>query len=301
MTESKEEDFKINEFCWVQLEGYQTWPAYIIDIRPTYYRIQFIGDIHEGNITKKELIKWTKENTAKFFSNCENYKDVFEGAIKFKKYVEKGILSFDDYWDCYYYCLDEGKFNKINVQIFKNYVKENLNDEKKYIKKKNINKKIIFKSPLIIKIPFSIINGQKKEQKKIIENEEIKNEDFLFNYNQNFDNNFLGNKRKNNKEENENNDYFIEELNKILNNQIIIKKETQNIIDAINQKYNWYKSSFENKDFDFNNKNIDISKKIEFLNFLYVVCKLFQRPFLANNHLKDTYNEIKIKFPDLEK
>ena len=50
-------------------------------------------------------MKWIYEILQNFF-NYENYKNVFEEAIKFKKEFEKVILSFNNYWNCYYYCLN---------------------------------------------------------------------------------------------------------------------------------------------------------------------------------------------------
>ena len=147
------EEYKPLEFCWVKLQGYPTWPAYILEINSNSYKVQFIGDRNHGNIKKKGMFKWNKENTQKFILTSKKYQEIFEGAVKFKELVNKGILSLDDYWNCYCFCHKYGKFSKSNVI--------------KYISKKNINflpleywdkKKNISKSS----------NKEKKSEKKIV-------------------------------------------------------------------------------------------------------------------------------------
>ena len=127
----KEENFEPLEFCWVKLQGYTTWPAYILDIDYNEYKVQFIGDNHHGNIKKKGMFKWNKENTNKFLSICKSYKNIFEGAIKFKELVDKKDLSIDDYWNCYYYCSTRGKFTSENVINYVPKRKINFLNEKK--------------------------------------------------------------------------------------------------------------------------------------------------------------------------
>ena len=134
----KEENFEPLEFCWVKLQGYTTWPAYILDIDYNEYKVQFIGDNHHGNIKKKGMFKWNKENTNKFLSICKSYKNIFEGAIKFKELVDKKDLSIDDYWNCYYYWKNRGKFTAENVINYVPKRKINFLNEKN--KKKNFKK-----------------------------------------------------------------------------------------------------------------------------------------------------------------
>ena len=74
-----------------------------------------------------------------------------------------------------------------------------------------------------------------------------------------------------------------------------IKKETQDLIEVINDRYIYFKNEIQNQNINFKNKNKDIQKKIDFLNFLYLVFKIFQGPFSANNFLKEALNEIKVK------
>ena len=112
------EEYKPLEFCWVKLQGYPTWPAYILEINSNSYKVQFIGDRNHGNIKKKGMFKWNKENTQKFILTSKKYQDIFEGAVKFKELVNKGILSLDDYWNCYCYCHKNGKFSKSNVMKY---------------------------------------------------------------------------------------------------------------------------------------------------------------------------------------
>ncbi len=356
------EEYKPLEFCWVKLQGYTTWPAYILDIDYNEYRVQFIGDNHHGNIKKKGMFKWNKENTNKFLSICKSYKNIFEGAIKFKELVDKKELSIDDYWNCYYYCSTRGKFTSENVINYVPKRKINFLNEKKTIKK-NISKKIksniknsnnnnnnsnhIIKSSNIIKS--NNVNSNIKSskiKKSLSQNKDLKKSNFfkpssqkkktiekydIFqppikikstkvksvnnnnnnsnsnNTNDNSNNNdnklnvkkekeenkFLGNKR-----ERTDNINISEQLNKIFEAQKAIKKETEELINLVNGRYKWFKDEIEKKNIDFNNKSKDIYKKIDFLNFLYLVSKIFQGPFSANNYLKEALNEVKQKFSE---
>ena len=370
----KEENFEPLEFCWVKLQGYTTWPAYILDIDYNEYRVQFIGDNHHGNIKKKGMFKWNKENTNKFLSICKSYKNIFEGAIKFKELVDKKELSIDDYWNCYYYCSTRGKFTSENVINYVPKRKINFLNDKKTIKKK-ISKKIksnikksnnnnnnhIIKNSSIIKS--NNINSNIKSskiKKSLSQNKDLKKSNFfkpssqkkktiekydIFqppikirstklklvnnnnnnnnsnnnsnnnininnsisnnNINSNINDNKLNTKKEKednkllgNKRERTDNINISEQLNKILEAQKIIKKETEELISLVNGRYKWYKDEIENKKIDFNNKNKDIYKKVDFLNFLYLVSKIFQGPFSANNYLKEALNEVKQKFSE---
>ena len=84
-----------------------------------------------------------------------------------------------------------------------------------------------------------------------------------------------------------------EQLNKIFEAQKTIRKETKELLNLINERYNWYKEEIQKKNIDFSNKNKDISKKIDFLNFFYIISKIFQGFFNVNNYLNNTLKEIK--------
>ena len=289
---SKEEEFKIKEFCWVKMSGYPIWPAYIKEkMKSSQYKVQFIGDNHEGLISKKGIFKWTKENTNNYLNNTkQHYQNIFKGAIKFKELVDSGNLNIEDHWNCYCFCVQNGTFNKERVDYFAKEKLNNINNEKK-INKKNNNKKLknnkkknnekynIFQSPVKIKsnkINNNEINNEKEENK------------------------FIGNKRERKKnidkeEKEEINNDILNQLNKILEAQKKIKKETQDLIEVINDRYIYFKNEIQNQNINFKNKNKDIQKKIDFLNFLYLVFKIFQGPFSANNFLKEALNEIKVK------
>ena len=310
------EEYKPLEFCWVKLQGYPTWPSYILEINSNSYKVQFIGDRNHGNIKKKGMFKWNKENTQKFILTSKKYQEIFEGAVKFKELVNKGILSLDDYWNCYCFCHKYGKFSKSNV--IKYISKKNINflpleywDKKKNIskssnKEKKSEKKIvnkikrsnsvknkvkkknekydIFQSPIKISKSKKIKNEKKEKiESKYIEEKTIKNEEKK---------NFLGNKRKQNNDlEIENMNINInEQLNKILEAQKTIKKETKELINLVNERYNWYKEEIKKKNIDFSNKNKDVSKKIDFLNFLHIITKIFQGPFNVNHYLNNILN-----------
>ena len=95
------------------MSGYPIWPAYIKEkMKSSQYKVQFIGDNHEGLITKKGIFKWTKENTNNYLNNTKKlYQNIFKGAIKFKELVDSGNLNIEDHWKCYCFCLQNGKFN----------------------------------------------------------------------------------------------------------------------------------------------------------------------------------------------
>ena len=358
----KEENFEPLDFCWVKLQGYTTWPAYILDIDYNEYKVQFIGDNRHGNIKKKGMFKWNKENTNKFLSCGKSYEKIFEGAIKFKEFIDKKELSIDDYWNCYYYCKNRGKFTAENVINYvpkrkinflneknkkknfkKNFGKKNKTDNKNSNNNSNNNSGSVLKNNIKSnKIKKSLSQNKNlknnnlfksnTQKKKTIEKYDIFQSPIkikskkiklinnnINNNNNNNDNN--NNNTNNNKNVNNNNDNKLnikkekeenkllgnkrertdninipEQLNKILEAQKIIKKETQELINLVNGRYKLYKEEIENKQIDFNNKSKDIYKKVDFLNFLYLVSKIFQGPFSANNCLKEALKEVKEKF-----
>lgn len=300
------QEFKPLEFCWVKLSGYPTWPAFILEINSNEYKVQFIGDKHHGNIKKNGMFKWNKENTRKFLLNCKKYQNIFEGAIEFKELVNKGDLTLDDYFNCFCYCDSHGKFNKKNVidYITKkhiNYLPSLYDDKKKiisnsFVQEKNLNnynknrnnnikkKKNIFQSSIKL---------SKSKNEQNIKKEKIKFKYIEGHLKKNEEKKLLGRKRKKNNNLELENININEQLNKIFEAQKTIKKETKELLNLINEKYNWYKEEIQKKNIDFSNKNKDISKKIDFLNFFYIISKIFQGFFNVNNYLNNTLKEIK--------
>ena len=117
-------DFEINEFCWAKIKGFPTWPSYILDKKNSKYKVQFIGDYNHSNLQKKKLFKWTQQNSENFSNSSKKYKELFNGAIYFKKLIDEGNLSISDYINCYQFCYQkEGKWNCKNIELFLSSIK----------------------------------------------------------------------------------------------------------------------------------------------------------------------------------
>ena len=276
-------NFKLNELCWVKIKGYPWWPAVITNIQTVKdkkkYFAFYICESKYSEINEENIKKW-KENYESFHSGLtykkpKNANKDFQVALKVAELLNEEKITLTDHKNF----LEEYKsvkerHNLINVEkYFNKIIAKNQKKKKEEITKNNEISKI------------------KKNKKKPKENIKIEKT------------NLLGKKRKLTPEKK-----FKNIEKDIVNKKIeitISRKDmskinslTKVIVDNLdiiinkNEKYHKFFSQQYNEKILEINDDKNTKSKIELIKYLKLMCEIFNAP-ISLNKLMENLNDPK--------